>query len=124
MLWKLVTFVGMIAVVFIVMRLLSSRKEVVYEDVANKNELPNPYHAVSIRYRMNACEAAKQLTDRRFLSNEAPKLPLPGCTAASCHCGYEHHEDRRDGEERRVPFKGEHSTGPERRSAGGDRRRA
>lgn len=124
MLWKLVTFVGMVAVVFIVVRLLSARKETNYEEVSRKNELPNPYHAVSIRYRMNACEAAKQLTDKRFLSNEAPKLPLPECTASTCHCHYEHYEDRRDGEERRTPFEGEHSAAPERRAASADRRRS
>jgi hypothetical protein len=124
MLWKLVTFVGMVAVVFIVVRLLSARKQADYEEVSRENGLPNPYHAVSIRYPMNACEAAKQLTDKRFLANEAPKLPLPKCTASSCHCRYEHYEDRRGGEERRVPFKGEHSTGPERRAARADRRRS
>jgi hypothetical protein len=124
MLWKLVTFVGMVAVVFIVVRLLSARKETNYEKLSRKKELPNPYHAVSIRYRMNACEAAKQLTDKRFLSNEAPKLPLPECAASTCHCRYAHYEDRRDGEERRALFKGEHSTGSERRAASRDRRRS
>lgn len=124
MLWKLITFVGMVAVVFIVVRLLSARKKADYEEESRESELPNPYHAVSIRYRMNACEAAKQLTDKRFLSNEAPKLPLPECTASACHCRYEHYEDRRHSEDRRVPLKGEHSTGPERRSASGDRRRS
>ena len=123
MLWKLVTFVGMVAIVVIVSRLLSARKEISYKERARENNAPHPYHAVSIHYRMNACEAAKQLTDKRFLSNEAPKLPLPECTASTCQCRYGHHEDRRDGEERRVPFKGEHSTGSERRSATGDRRR-
>ncbi len=124
MFWKLVTFVGMVAVVFIVVRLLSARKDTNLGEVSSENELPNPYHAVSIHYHMNACDAAKQLTDKRFLSDEAPKLPLPECTASTCHCHYEHYEDRRDGEERRVPFKGEHSTGPERRSVNRDRRRS
>ena len=46
----------------------------------------------------NACEAAKSGKDRRWLSREAPQLPLPGCNWPSqCRCTYQHHEDRRTG---------------------------
>jgi hypothetical protein len=55
------------------------------------------YHAVSIVPGRNACTAACALRDRRFLSNEAPVLPLPGCNASPCVCRYEHHDDRRKG---------------------------
>jgi len=38
----------------------------------------------------------------RFLSSEAPRLPLPGCGAgAACSCAYKHHRDRR-GQPRRA----------------------
>jgi len=62
------------------------------------------YHAVSIKIGGMACVAAKQLTGQRFLSTKAPRLPLPGCTAADCNCRFVHHKDRRSGKDRRSPF--------------------
>jgi hypothetical protein len=55
----------------------------------------NAYHAVSIVPGSQVCEPAKALQGRRFLSREAPRLPLEGCTSGSCHCHYTHHDDRR-----------------------------
>jgi hypothetical protein len=43
------------------------------------------------------------LETARFLSGEAPPLPLPGCTAPRCLCRYAHYEDRR-ARDRRVPL--------------------
>lgn len=62
------------------------------------------FHAVSIKVTGMACAAAKQLTGQRFLATEAPRLPLPGCTAADCNCRFVHHKDRRSGKDRRSPF--------------------
>lgn len=39
---------------------------------------------------------------KRFLSGDAPRLPLPSCGAPTCNCRYVHHGDRRDAEEGRV----------------------
>lgn len=55
------------------------------------------YHAVAIVPGRNACAEACALRDRRFLSREAPVLPLPGCNVSPCECRYEHHDDRRKG---------------------------
>ncbi len=91
------------------------------------NAFGNPYHCVAIRHRDSACAAAKRLSGQRFLSKEAPRLPLPECDAAACHCRYVHFEDRRQGDERRdvAPtaqrLAGSYG-GPERRF-GGERRR-
>lgn len=63
------------------------------------------YHAVSLRYSSSACDAAKAMTGRRFLSGAAPRLPLPDCDALECRCGFAHHSDRRSGADRRSPFK-------------------
>ncbi len=55
----------------------------------------NHYHAVSIAAGPQACEAAKARAGNRYLSREAPTLPVPGCTRPDCHCHYDHHVDRR-----------------------------
>ena len=62
------------------------------------------YHAVSIRFDNNACEAAKAMSGRRFLSTAAPRLPLPDCDSPECNCRFAHHKDRRTGSDRRSPF--------------------
>ena len=64
----------------------------------------NAYHAVSIKFEENACEAARAMSGRRFLSTAAPRLPLPECDALECRCRFAHHKDRRTGKDRRSPF--------------------
>jgi len=62
------------------------------------------YHAVSIKFDRNACEAAQKMSGRRFLSSAAPRLPLPECNVLECQCRFAHHEDRRSSKDRRSPF--------------------
>jgi hypothetical protein len=85
------------------------------------------FHAVSILTGSVACDAAKERAGFRFLSREAPRLPLKDCTCPECTCRYEHHADRRvfarrlaDNREAVVhsPY-----TGPERRSGSSPGRR-
>lgn len=60
------------------------------------------WHAISVKSSSGACAAATAAKDQRWLSREAPQLPLPGCTRPdTCRCTYQHHEDRR-GEGRRA----------------------
>jgi len=54
------------------------------------------WHAVSVVTNGECCEAARGLNRMRFLSVEAPVIPLTGCSRPdSCRCFYKHHEDRR-----------------------------
>jgi hypothetical protein len=54
------------------------------------------WHAVSIVPKGICCELVKSLRSSRFLSAEAPRLPLQECTMpSSCTCAYRHYEDRR-----------------------------
>jgi hypothetical protein len=69
------------------------------------------YHAVAIKYSENACDAAKAMTGRRFLSSAAPRLPLPDCDYMDCRCVFAHHKDRRTNTERRSPFASGRATG-------------
>ncbi len=55
----------------------------------------NPYHAVCIVPGPRACATARALSERRFLSREAPPLPLKVCNSPECTCRYEHYDDRR-----------------------------
>lgn len=61
----------------------------------------NRWHAVSVKPGDGACNAAISGKNRRWLSREAPLLPLPGCTRPdTCKCTYSHHDDRRMGSRR------------------------
>jgi hypothetical protein len=62
----------------------------------------NPYHAVSILPGKGACPAAFRMSGIRFLSNSAPRLPLPSCDSAYCACRFKHHNDRRAGPRRLI----------------------
>lgn len=56
---------------------------------------PYPFMAVSINTRAGACQAAKALESKRFLLASCPALPLNGCDASRCNCGYTRYPDRR-----------------------------
>jgi hypothetical protein len=60
-------------------------------------------HCVEVRHRGRACEQVRRIEHLRFLPDEAPRLPLRGCTARNCRCHYVHHDDRRQAE-RRNPY--------------------
>lgn len=78
-------------------------KAKIKREPVKKHTVLNPYHAVSVASPLiGACRAAEKCNGRRFLSSEAPHLPLSGCDALHCHCRYQHHEDRRSEESRRV----------------------
>ena len=62
------------------------------------------YHAVSIKFPQRVCDAAKAMDGQRFLSNEAPALPLAECDLAECNCHFSHYKDRRARTDRRSPF--------------------
>ena len=57
--------------------------------------LSNPWHAVAIQPGPKRCAAVEGLLGQRFLSRDAPRLPLKDCTESGCTCKYRHYEDRR-----------------------------
>jgi hypothetical protein len=57
----------------------------------------DPFHAVSILPAEQGCPAAESIKAQRFLSEDAPALPLAGCAAVNCRCKYIHYADRRSG---------------------------
>lgn len=66
-----------------------------------KPRVDTTYHAVSIVPGRNACAAVYRFSGHRFLSRQAPPLPLPTCDAFQCECRFRHHKDRRTGARRR-----------------------
>jgi hypothetical protein len=92
--------------------------------VANSTHyhITNPYHSVSIVVCEGACVAARTLRGKRFLSAEAPTLPLASCGGA-CRCSYKHHDDRRQKRRRSAdrPEPPRHWTEAERRQSRGRR---
>jgi hypothetical protein len=85
--------------------------------------ITNPYHAVSIVPGAVCCAAARDLRTQRFLSKEAPPLPLKACTASGCRCSYRHFDDRRMKSRRASDRIGQPPpfSGAERRAASGRR---
>ena len=77
------------------------RKSVAPQRKPVNDQAVSPYHGVLIMPEKNCCSGAMNLGERRYLAREAPRLPLPNCDAANCHCRYSHFDDRRDGERRR-----------------------
>jgi hypothetical protein len=67
---------------------------------APKRKPPAAFHAVSIATGPGCCGAVVRLRGKRFLSREAPVLPVKGCDRGDCTCRYAHHEDRRKGPRR------------------------
>ncbi len=90
---------------------------------ARHHWVTNPWHAVSIVPNPQACGKARGLSRVRFLSKDAPSLPLEDCDARLCGCHYRHYEDRRR-EPRRasdVMASGGYWAGAERRRSTGRR---
>jgi hypothetical protein len=71
--------------------------------LTGKRNTDKTYHCVEVRTGTPACEAAKQFGSTRFLSAQAPILPVSGCTLPICKCSYIHHNDRRE-DDRRNPY--------------------
>ena len=77
------------------------------------------WSAVSILSTGSSCEAARGLKGKRFLSAEAPRLPLSECTLpGACRCTYRKYADRRGGPRREADTTGLRRSAP----AGQERR--
>jgi hypothetical protein len=65
------------------------------------------HRAVSISPKGQGCSAIKEIVGKRFLSKDAPLLPLPECdNRDNCDCRYSHWDDRRQEDDRRSPVGG------------------
>lgn len=99
---QIVGLIVVVAIVAFVWRQMARKKLPHLATVAGR-AANRTYHCVEIRRGTHACKAVQSLGSTRFLSDEAPRLPVPGCTAAQCTCSFIHHDDRRD-DDRRNPY--------------------
>jgi len=93
-----------LSIAWLVIRMRRDETPVVSDEAKKLAHEKVAYHAVSISLEQSACDAAKSMTGRRFLSDAAPQLPLPDCDALECRCIFTHHQDRRGKRDRRSPF--------------------
>ena len=80
------------------------------------------FRAVSIHAYGGRCLASQSVSGQRFLTSEAPTLPLAECTAEKCNCRYVHHADRRRGTRDRRTLSGLLEESPVFSMGGHDRR--
>ncbi|MEH6636961.1 MAG: hypothetical protein V7700_15670 [Halioglobus sp.] len=81
----------------------SSRQTITDDNYPGIPDTINPYSAISLRCGRGACSAAREIANERFLSTDAPTLPIESCTSQSCLCSYRYYGDRRrDERERRA----------------------
>mgnify|MGYP000571269059 CR=1 FL=1 len=66
-------------------------------------KIKSKYHGITIHQTSNACLSVKNIQGKRYLADEAPRLPIVGCSTMKCRCKYEDLDDRRSGEDRRYP---------------------
>lgn len=59
----------------------------------------SPYHCIEVDMPYDACDEVLKLNGVRFLSAEAPILPLPACRQ-HCTCKFKHYNDRRHDDRR------------------------
>jgi hypothetical protein len=65
------------------------------------------WHAVTVVLNGSSCAAAALCRNTRFLSKDAPRLPLPACSHPDqCRCVFRHHDDRRAGPRRSADVGG------------------
>jgi hypothetical protein len=100
--------IGIVAFILLVIwlsrRLFPVGKKHLYEKAKDPDKLAshdNAYEAVTIHSYKDKCPAAARVAGKRFLSSEAPPIPLESCKSETCHCVYMHHSDRRTGSDRR-----------------------
>ena len=78
----------------LITRLLNARPQPAFKTVP-KGTSSSPWHAVGIAPGVRSCSMARRESETRYLSKNAPPLPLKGCDSEACTCRYRHYDDRR-----------------------------
>ena len=96
----------------------SSRSAARASITGRHQRIVNPGHAVEVRAGLMACPACRAVVGKRFLSTQAPALPVDGCRQPQvCRAIYVHHDDRRAGPRRELELPGASRVGSSREGA-------
>ena len=101
-----------------------SKPQLETKQPAGDRRRPSRWYAVSVVPGEECCKLVKMHLGTRWLSSEAPRLPVPGCDAMYCDCRYRHFDDRRTNVQRKQDRDGwiRNFKGEDRRSKGRGRR--
>jgi hypothetical protein len=81
------------------------------------------FHGVALNPGAECCDAMRAIGEQRFLSDDAPRLPLDDCTLArTCRCVYRHFDDRRTQARRDTDIGAPPRDYPDNRRVGAGRR--
>lgn len=94
LLGSLITITTISLLIYLVRHKTDRRRSHTHKKRA-QNKQHSQFHCVETHPHGKCCNAVKSLHGTRFLSAEAPNLPVTGCDQAHCHCDYIHHDDRR-----------------------------
>ncbi len=104
---------SIIAIIILVVSILlfrrtraTTKKRPAVPDRLGKVQSDARFLAVSLENLSGACAAAYAIEGERFLLSAAPRIPLPECDAPVCNCHFVHHNDRRQGSNRRQGWTG------------------
>ncbi|MDG2156092.1 MAG: hypothetical protein P8M26_09125 [Gammaproteobacteria bacterium] len=97
--WVLIlTTIGIIAF-FLLLRLRRPSAHLRNKPIATEKK---KYSGLAFVAEAHCCDAANTHNERRFLTSEAPNIPLAECSdPALCHCKYRNIDDRRIRHDRR-----------------------
>lgn len=100
-----------------------SKPKLESKQINSDRRQPSRWYAVSIVPGEQSCKLVRMHQGTRWLSAEAPRLPVPGCDA-NCDCRYKHYSDRRTAVQRKQDRDGWVRTfkGEDRRAGGRGRR--
>jgi len=81
---------------------LFGKKKPKAESTLVSEKVKTKYHAVRVIPCDKACDTARLISSKIFLTNELSQLPLESCQKTNeCTCIFKHYDDRRADESRR-----------------------
>jgi hypothetical protein len=101
--WLYVLILIIVVVIWLVLKRLKANSSSTHKSASTTSKRKKEFGAVSIKIGPQACSAAKYLRGKRFLSHQAPTLPLSKCDINNCRCKYDYYKDRRSEDDRRFP---------------------
>ena len=101
--WLYVLILIVVVVIWLFLKRFKANSSSTHKPASTTSKRKKEFGAVSIKTGPRACTAAKYLRGKRFISSQAPALPLSECDISDCKCKYDYYKDRRSEDDRRFP---------------------